>query len=179
MTFATIDQHIGEFLCHSNGQVCLSSEGGTEISTFVSSEGYEFFSHKAKTYSVAEVICTAFHGPRPFDTQCNKPMQVDHIDRVKLNNSASNLRWVPKGLQMRNRRLFRNNKTGLRGVREKSHQKFIAELRYNKKLYHLGTFSSKIDAAQIYIDTLEQLCSESADNAKKELEVYIHTHGRQ
>eukprot|EP01048_Picozoa_sp_COSAG05_P013538 COSAG05_NODE_1450_length_4858_cov_4.787560_8_plen_107_part_00 len=80
MTLATIDQHIGEFLCHSNGQVCLSGEGGTEISTFVSSEGYEFFSHKGKTYSVAEVICTAFHGPRPFDTQSNKPMQVDHID---------------------------------------------------------------------------------------------------
>ena len=112
-----IDQQIGEFKCHSNGQVCLG-EGGTEISTFVSSEGYELFSHKGKTYSVAEVICTCFHGPRPFDTQSNKPMQIDHIDRVKLNNTAGNLRWVPKGLQMRNRRLFRNNKSGLRGVRK-------------------------------------------------------------
>ena len=58
-------------------------------------------------------------------------------------------------------------------------KKYIAELRYNKKLHHLGTFANKIDAAQKYIDTLEQLCSESADNAKKELEVYIHRHGRQ
>ena len=37
------------------------------------------------------LICEAFHGPPPFE----KAM-VDHIDRCKTNNHASNLQWVSR-----------------------------------------------------------------------------------
>lgn len=37
------------------------------------------------------LICEAFHGPPPFP----KAM-VDHIDRTRTNNHASNLQWVSR-----------------------------------------------------------------------------------
>lgn len=38
---------------------------------------------------VHELVCEAFHGPRP------PGMQVDHRDTVRTNNTAANLRWLP------------------------------------------------------------------------------------
>lgn len=41
-----------------------------------------------RVYKVHQLICAAFHGPRPFDNAV-----VLHIDENALNNSADNLKW--------------------------------------------------------------------------------------
>lgn len=42
-----------------------------------------------KNYCSHFLVCLAWHGPRPSPRH-----QVDHIDRDRWNNRASNLRWV-------------------------------------------------------------------------------------
>ena len=51
--------------------------------------GYRTVWYRGKNYRVHTLICRAFHGLPPDD----KP-EVDHINRVKSANFASNLHWV-------------------------------------------------------------------------------------
>jgi hypothetical protein len=52
---------------------------------------------KAKNVFVHRLVCLAFHGSQPDLTYT-----VDHIDRNKINNNESNLRWASKKEQRRN-----------------------------------------------------------------------------
>ena len=45
---------------------------------------------KKKTCLVHQLVCAAFHGPKP------EGRDVNHIDGVKTNNRASNLEWVTR-----------------------------------------------------------------------------------
>lgn len=44
-----------------------------------------------KTKTIHQMVCEAFHGPRP------DGKQVNHIDGCKANNHASNVEWVTAG----------------------------------------------------------------------------------
>lgn len=66
---------------------------------------------------------------------------VDHEDLDGLNNRWSNLREASQAQQQANRRLFKNNKSGHRGV-YKSGKKWIAQVRFDKKTHTLGTFET-------------------------------------
>ena len=46
---------------------------------------------------------------------------VDHIDRDKLNNNVSNLRWTTVSINLRNRKINENNESGFRGISESKH----------------------------------------------------------
>ena len=50
------------------------------------------------SYMVHRLVALAFHGHPP-----DKSYTVDHIDRIKTNNNASNLRWATKAEQAANR----------------------------------------------------------------------------
>lgn len=41
---------------------------------------------------------------------------VDHIDRNKNNNTINNLRWCTQSENMRNRKINKNNKSGVKGI---------------------------------------------------------------
>ena len=58
------------------------------------------------------LVCTAFHGPAPSD-MINPT--VDHINRIRDDNDASNLRWADRETQ-------RNNQSNSRGL-----QSFLLE----------------------------------------------------
>ncbi|ENV5883854.1 HNH endonuclease signature motif containing protein [Enterobacter kobei] len=48
-----------------------------------------YVDEKVKTIEIHSLVCTAFHGTKP-----SKGYVVDHIDKNKLNNEASNLHWI-------------------------------------------------------------------------------------
>jgi hypothetical protein len=74
--------------------------------------------------------------------------QVDHIDGNGLNNRFSNLRNVTQCGNSKNRRLYKNNKHGLSGVRwNAKFNKYIAFITVNRKRIHLGIFQAIFDAA--------------------------------
>jgi hypothetical protein len=75
-------------------------------------------------------------------------LEVDHIDGDGLNNQRFNLRICTKEQNRCNRKP--NGDKKYIGVCGLNNGKFIAHIRHNKKLYHLGVFKTESDAAKAY-----------------------------
>jgi len=78
----------------------------------------------------------------------NKKIEVDHIDRNKLNNRKKNLRIVTHKQNIQNSRLSKNNTSGYNGVWWNKRDKcWATEIRgKNSKKIHLGSFKRLEDA---------------------------------
>lgn len=74
-------------------------------------------------------------------------MQVDHINHDHCDNRRRNLRVCTGAQNKQNTRLYKNNKTGVKGVVKNRDGKYMANIRIDKKLVHLGTYHS-IEAAK-------------------------------
>jgi len=72
-------------------------------------------------------------------------LHTDHINRDKLDNRKSNLRFVTREQNMRNCKMKKNNTSGVTGVRYFI-GKWVARIYRNHKEIHLGRFSNKEDA---------------------------------
>ena len=75
----------------------------------------------------------------------------DHKDMDGLNNQRNNLRKCSHAQNQRNRNGHRNSASKFKGVtfRTKDNM-WYAQIKYNKKLTHLGGFKTEIEAAQKY-----------------------------
>jgi len=86
-------------------------------------------------------------------------MEVDHI-RIGsgLDNSKANLRIVDKSTNRRNRHIFRNNKSGYRGVSWNAKGRvWQAGIGFYGKLFHLGSYATAKDASAAYEAARERL----------------------
>ena len=81
-----------------------------------------------------------------------KNLEVDHINNDKLDNRVSNLRVITHRQNLLNRlHLFRNNKSGYRGVSwSKGMKKWVAQITRNNKTISLGFFNDPRKAAKKY-----------------------------
>lgn len=78
-------------------------------------------------------------------------LQVDHINHNILDNRRCNLRLATNKENCQNRRVQKNNKIGLKGVRFRLHVKsFEAYIVVNGKQEHLGYFDDSAEAALAY-----------------------------
>lgn len=78
-------------------------------------------------------------------------MVVDHINGDPLDNRRSNLRVCTQAENLRNRGLNRNHQTGFKGVVLASPgaaKPFVARIRLNGTMRHLGCFANPEDAAE-------------------------------
>lgn len=67
------------------------------------------------------------------------PLNVDHINHDTLDNRRSNLRIATCSQNSMNRKKYRNNSTGFKGVSfYKRHNNFMAQINVNGKRLHLG-----------------------------------------
>jgi hypothetical protein len=71
------------------------------------------------------------------------PIELDHIDRNKSNNSISNLRECSRSENNLNKELQKNNTVGCAGVYfHRNSQKYRAEIKKNRKTTSLGYFNT-------------------------------------
>ena len=79
---------------------------------------------------------------------------IDHIDRNKLNNQKSNLRFCNQSINIHNSKMYSNNTSGIRGVTwHKKQERWYARAWVNQKLIYLGKYADKqgaIDARQAF-----------------------------
>lgn len=77
-------------------------------------------------------------------------MEVDHIDGNCLNNQRNNLRVVTHAQNQKNLKRPITNTSGYKGVSwSKARQKWIAAI-YHGKMYNLGGYDTKEEAARKY-----------------------------
>ncbi len=81
-------------------------------------------------------------------------IHVDHINHNKLDNRKENLRFSSLGTNAFNRKKFRTNTSGFKGVtRNKSSvrkESWEAKIGYKNKVYHLGMYPTPELAALAY-----------------------------
>lgn len=91
------------------------------------------------------------------------PIQIDHKDLNKDNNSLDNLRLCSDTQNRANATLRSDNKSGYKGVFYlKKIDKWVAFISKNRKRKHLGTFSTPEEAHVVYIKHANVLFGEFA-----------------
>ena len=82
----------------------------------------------------------------------NWPLEdIDHADGNGVNNQWQNLRLATASQNNANRRVYKSNELGVKGVRRRTNScKYEARIRVNGKLIYLGLFKKKDEAAAAY-----------------------------
>ncbi len=74
---------------------------------------------------------------------------VDHINHKTYDNQKSNLRVCKHHQNITSSRTYSNNTSGRKGVSwDKTRNKWIVSITYNKKTYHIGRFDNFDDAVK-------------------------------
>ncbi|WPJ55296.1 hypothetical protein RCIP0089_00033 [Klebsiella phage RCIP0089] len=85
-------------------------------------------------------------------------LEVDHINRDRSDNRLSNLRVVTRRINLTNKGIYKNNKSGVAGVYWcKGRPKLSVIISYNGKKYHLGYFDTLLDAVSARLGKLNEL----------------------
>ena len=87
--------------------------------------------------------------------------EVDHISGNTLDNRKNNLRTLNHFENCFNRIINKNNNSGYKGVFwHKLTEKWVAQIRLNRKAIHLGLFDLKEDAAKAYNNAAQKYFGE-------------------
>jgi hypothetical protein len=83
------------------------------------------------------------------------PKMIDHIDNDRKNNNIHNLRIATNSQNQMNRKLNKNNKSGIKGLRFRKNR-WLAQIRFNNVNIH-KSFMSKEDAIQFLFNNRPKL----------------------
>jgi hypothetical protein len=115
----------------------------------ITKAGYFESRLKGKSFKVHRVIFLLKHG--------YMPKVIDHIDGNRTNNEISNLREATFSQNKVNQKIYSSNTSGLKGVFfKKATQKWNAQINFEGKRKHLGTFQTKELAAE-FVDLARQM----------------------
>ena len=82
---------------------------------------------------------------------------IDHINGLRTDNRIENLRDVPVRINTQNQRAaMSSSKTGVLGV-SKVGARYLARIRHQGRLHHLGSFSTSEEAHESYLRAKRQL----------------------
>ncbi len=91
-----------------------------------------------------------------------KGMEIDHIDRNKLNNTRQNLRIVDRGLNNQNRKASGECEYFGVYIKKNRTKKYVAQIRANGKRETLGHYLTAEEAAFAYNKAAIRLLGEDA-----------------
>ena len=104
-----------------------------------------------KPFPIHRLVGFAFI-PNPENLPC-----IDHIDRDRTNNSISNLRWISKSNNCRNRTKLQNSSSKYIGVCfDKREGKYKAQIRINNKNKHIGYYETEDDAGKAFDNYIKE-----------------------
>lgn len=138
-TYTTYDEENGKFYWKTT--VSDLFEAGEPLSCSVSGDHYEqvcLLNTQYKTHRLAFVYKN--------NLNYKEVVNVDHIDHNPTNNSFKNLRITSHSFNMKNKKRYKNNVSGITGVYPRKNDKFAAHIGNNGKSIYLGLFDS-IDEA--------------------------------
>ena len=111
-----------------------------------------------KVFSIHRLVCNEF-----IENPDNKP-SVDHIDNDRSNNHVENLRWATAQENGMNRTCHQPHSSKYKGVGwHKSISKWRAQIRFNYKSIHIGSFYDEKYAGRAYNLKAIQLFGEYAN----------------
>lgn len=108
------------------------------------SKGYKAVMIDGRLYLAHVIAWTHYHGKCP-----PNGFVIDHENQDKLDLRIKNLRLAPQRLNCLNAKQRVGSQTGFRGVYPTG-QKFMAKLRINGKLQHLGSYTTAEEASAVY-----------------------------
>lgn len=116
-----------------------------DVAGSLTEKGYLRISIKRRPYRAHRLAWFYVHGVWP-------SQDVDHWNHARADNRIKNLRDIGNALNQQNRGgASANNKLGVLGVsKDKRRSGFRADIRLNKRLHYLGTFSSIEEASAAY-----------------------------
>ncbi len=113
----------------NNGRIKIGNIAG-----YKNNDGYIQIKVNKKIYYAQRLAWLYMEGYFPENT-------MDHIDRNPSNNKWDNLRHVSKTCDVRSRKKFKNNKSGIVGVYlDEKTNKWKVQITNNKKQIYLGIF---------------------------------------
>lgn len=115
---------------------------------------YWRLSYKGKTYKASRVAWLIMTGDWP-------PDQIDHANRVRIDDRFDNLRLATNAENCRNRSARSDNKLGVKGV-YRGRYSFIAQICVDGSNVRLGAFNSLEDAKAAYDSAAAKLHGEFA-----------------
>jgi hypothetical protein len=123
---------------------------GKPVKININNHGYATFRMFGKIYAAHRVAAYLM---------LNRwPICIDHIDGDKTNNVWSNLQEVTLHQNAKNQKKRRTNTSGVTGVHfSKQCGKYIASIRRNGRLTHLGVFERLEDAAEVRLKAQQEL----------------------
>jgi len=129
-----IELNKGKFVLVDDSDFGQIDEFHWHAELLMKSHWYAFTSINGKSISMHRLLMNP-----------SKGQEIDHINGNGLDNRQENLRICSHLENMRNRKLHKNNKSGVKGV-YRSDNKWRVQIRVNKKAIEIGQFLNLEDA---------------------------------
>ena len=122
---------------------CINSCGYYIVNLYKDRNRKFFYTHR---------LIALYFIPNPENLPC-----IDHIDRDRTNNSISNLRWISKSNNNRNRTKMQNTSSKFIGVCfEKARGKYRAAIRFDNNKKCIGYYEKEEDAGLAFDNFVKQ-----------------------
>lgn len=84
--------------------------------------------------------------------------EIDHINGIRNDDRWENLRCITRGQNKQNQRKpHSNNRSGFLGVSKRTNGLFVAQIKLNGKVRHLGVFKTSAEAYEKYVEAKRKL----------------------